>query len=34
MRNVAGDGGADSILYFWLERRGDGAKRYRKMKRR
>jgi hypothetical protein len=30
---VVGDGGADSILQFWLERGDDWMKRYRKMKR-
>jgi hypothetical protein len=30
---VAGNDGADSMLQFWLERRGDGTKRCRKMKR-
>jgi hypothetical protein len=31
---VIGGGGADSILQFRLERRGDGTKRCRKMKQR
>jgi hypothetical protein len=31
---VVDDGGADSILHFWLEREDDGMKYYRKMKRR
>jgi hypothetical protein len=31
---VACDGGADSMLQFWLKRGGDGTKHCRKMKRR
>jgi hypothetical protein len=33
-RKVAGGGGMDSMLWFQLERGGDGLKRYQKMKRR